>query len=226
MSSKICPGLFDSYVKALPDEPYFMLLARDKTAPAKIRQWADEKRGAVISEFGASADALRTDPSRQAEYRHEMEKCRDADMIAHDMEDWRALNDGAWREDSARHELDDINPALRDAIAEEVKRSVCSLLATGTASVVLRDHIINAWSMPGFAIRRHYFRLESESKFEKLADQTHPVLPDFHISGFDVSLGDVLCKYKSDSDIRLEIQIVGLGHSAFSRKAYYNDPTS
>jgi hypothetical protein len=213
MSSKICPGLYDAYSKALNDEPYFMLLARDKTAPAKIRQWADEKRSSVVSEFGASRDSLQADPARQAEYRHEMEKCRDADMIAHDMEDWRAINDGAWHEDAPRRALDNINPALRDAIADEVRRSVCSFLSIGTASLVVRDHIINAWSVPGFAIRRHYFRLESEGKFEILANEQNLELPDFHISGFDVSLGDVLCKYKSDSDVRLEIQIVGAGHN-------------
>jgi hypothetical protein len=40
MGTKNNPGLHDCYIKAEPDEPMFILLARDKHAPALVWLWA------------------------------------------------------------------------------------------------------------------------------------------------------------------------------------------
>ena len=40
MGTKINPGPFDCYANAKPDEPMFILLARDKHAPALVLLWA------------------------------------------------------------------------------------------------------------------------------------------------------------------------------------------
>lgn len=40
MATKNNPGAFDCYAKAEPDEPLFVLLARDKHAPTLIWLWA------------------------------------------------------------------------------------------------------------------------------------------------------------------------------------------
>lgn len=40
MGTKLNPGAFDCYHKALPDEPMFVLLARDPLAPEVVRTWA------------------------------------------------------------------------------------------------------------------------------------------------------------------------------------------
>ena len=40
MSTKINPGEFDCYANAEPDEPMFVLLARDASAPGHVRSWA------------------------------------------------------------------------------------------------------------------------------------------------------------------------------------------
>ncbi len=40
MGSKNEPGKFDCYSHAEPDEPMFILLARDKHAPRLVREWA------------------------------------------------------------------------------------------------------------------------------------------------------------------------------------------
>lgn len=40
MGSKNNPGSYDCYENAEPDEPMFVLLARDPEAPALIRRWA------------------------------------------------------------------------------------------------------------------------------------------------------------------------------------------
>jgi hypothetical protein len=40
MSTKNNPGNYDCYTKAAPDEPMFILLARDKHAPSLVWLWA------------------------------------------------------------------------------------------------------------------------------------------------------------------------------------------
>lgn len=40
MATKNNPGAFDCYEKAAPDEPLFVLLARDVTAPQLVEDWA------------------------------------------------------------------------------------------------------------------------------------------------------------------------------------------
>ncbi len=41
MGTKNNPGKWDCYANADPDEPMFILLGRDKHAPALVRMWAD-----------------------------------------------------------------------------------------------------------------------------------------------------------------------------------------
>lgn len=43
MGSKNDPGKFDCYANAEPDEPMFILLARDVSAPKVVEQWAAER---------------------------------------------------------------------------------------------------------------------------------------------------------------------------------------
>lgn len=63
MGTKNNPGAFDCYDNAAPDEPMFILLARDPAAPALVRAWADERealRGVTPKtlEARACADAM------------------------------------------------------------------------------------------------------------------------------------------------------------------------
>ena len=79
------PRLIESdpcFVKALPDEPAFVLLARDPAAPAWVAQWAAFRR----IEIHSGARPLSDLPQVEA-----------AERIAHDMRTWRADADGAWR---------------------------------------------------------------------------------------------------------------------------------
>ena len=43
MGTKNEPGEFDCYANAEPDEPMFVLLARDASAPASIEEWAEKR---------------------------------------------------------------------------------------------------------------------------------------------------------------------------------------
>jgi hypothetical protein len=47
MGTKNQPGNFDCYANAEPDEPYFVLLARDAYAPHLVRQWAHNRSMAI-----------------------------------------------------------------------------------------------------------------------------------------------------------------------------------
>lgn len=44
MGTKNQPGNFDCYANAEPDEPMFVLLARDPDAPALVVAWAEARR--------------------------------------------------------------------------------------------------------------------------------------------------------------------------------------
>lgn len=63
MGTKNKPGAFDCYKAAGPDEPMFVLLARDPLAPDLVRQWADRRATArgndeKVAEARQCADAM------------------------------------------------------------------------------------------------------------------------------------------------------------------------
>lgn len=69
MGTKLNPGQFDCYDAAEPDEPMFVLLARDPIAPELVRRWARERRklngeSAKTREADACADAMESWHSR------------------------------------------------------------------------------------------------------------------------------------------------------------------
>lgn len=70
MGSKEQPGKFDCYANAEPDEPMFVLLARDRHAPSLVRIWAQLRE--VEDE----------DP----------EKIQEALDCANNMQEWRLKN--------------------------------------------------------------------------------------------------------------------------------------
>ena len=62
MGTKNSPSRFDAMGKAEPDEPYFVLLGRDKHAAELVRKWATQRHaeggdGEVVMEaLGIAAD--------------------------------------------------------------------------------------------------------------------------------------------------------------------------
>lgn len=67
MGTKNSPGRFDCYGAAEPDEPVFVLLARDERAPAIVEAWATSR---IVYD----------------------EKAREALACAKAMREWRAKN--------------------------------------------------------------------------------------------------------------------------------------
>ncbi len=82
MGSKTNPGIYDCYSNALPDEPMFILLARDPDAPSLIEWWADNRESAIDQKLRPESDRAMVAEAR---------KC------AKDMRTWRSTNDGKWR---------------------------------------------------------------------------------------------------------------------------------
>jgi hypothetical protein len=80
--TKVNPGDEDCYSAALPDEPLFVLLARDPSAPDLVMQWAYHRRLDVASGKRPVEDD---------------EKVMRALAIASQMRDWRTQHLGTWK---------------------------------------------------------------------------------------------------------------------------------
>lgn len=59
MGTKSNPGKFDCYDKAEPDEPLFVLLARDETAADFVELWADIHGGNPVGATEVFARLMR-----------------------------------------------------------------------------------------------------------------------------------------------------------------------
>jgi hypothetical protein len=82
MGTKLTELRDGCFHRAMDDEPMFVLLARDPSAPSQIRSWADYRERAI------------NEGSRPAT---DMQDVISARNEADRMEAWRAENDGAWR---------------------------------------------------------------------------------------------------------------------------------
>lgn len=82
MGTKNNPGKFDCYNNALPDEPMFILLARDPSAPSLIEWWADNRLSAIEQKLRPESDLSLVAEAREC---------------ARNMRKWRKDNDGNWR---------------------------------------------------------------------------------------------------------------------------------
>jgi len=96
MGTKASPGHFDCHAAALPDEPLFVLLARDPLASTLVRLWAAVRQGDRNIAFAAMMELQGFIP----EYKRqpEREKAAEAFECASNMLRWRIENNGAWRE--------------------------------------------------------------------------------------------------------------------------------
>lgn len=81
MGTKLNPDRFDCYANALPDEPMFILLARDPAAPIAVASWTTARAKAIDAGDAPKAD-------------HEM--IAEAHCCAMEMAEWRAANLGHW----------------------------------------------------------------------------------------------------------------------------------
>lgn len=87
MGTKNKPGSFDCYLQALPEEPLFTLLARDRHAPDTVEKWADSRELEIRRGYGGNKEKLVA----------ELQQLAEARKIAGDMRNWRRQNMGVWK---------------------------------------------------------------------------------------------------------------------------------
>lgn len=64
MGTKENPGKFDCYHLADDDEPMFVLLARDYTAPDLVDRWAEQRMQAILLGFKPRDHLLKVDEAQ------------------------------------------------------------------------------------------------------------------------------------------------------------------
>lgn len=82
MATKNNPGEFDCYANALPDEPMFILLARDPDFYRLVSEWAVNRTRQIACGERPQSD---------------MDMVIEAVGCAEDGQRWRRLNMGKWR---------------------------------------------------------------------------------------------------------------------------------
>lgn len=92
MGTKATEAANGCYAKALDDEPMFVLLARDTSAPGLVRKWADQREREGEPEQVLEGTKWVSPPHPDAAQIAEARYC------AAKMEVWRYENDGSWRE--------------------------------------------------------------------------------------------------------------------------------
>lgn len=103
MGTKNNPGAYDCYANALPDEPMFVLLARDPDAPDQVEAWAWGRYDAIRMGERPASDMAMVEEARE---------CAKA------MRAWRAANDGAWRNKKSDVDRSMIDRALAVRLRE------------------------------------------------------------------------------------------------------------
>jgi len=98
MGTKANPGDYDGYAKAERDEPIFVLLARDASAPELVREWASQRRRRGVERaFNSDTEGAVADIHQAA----------DAEECALRMESWRKEYRSAPLEAFGTAELED-----------------------------------------------------------------------------------------------------------------------
>ncbi len=82
MATKQTPGQFDCYANALPDEPMFVLLARDPDFRRLVQKWAKRRRRDCAAGLRPMSDMKMVQAALDTALAGEM---------------WRRANDGKWR---------------------------------------------------------------------------------------------------------------------------------
>ena len=82
MGTKIEPGKYDCYANALPDEPMFVLLARDPDFHRLVNEWANRRQNDISCGDRPASDSSLVNEAR---------------ICAAQGANWRRNNLGAWR---------------------------------------------------------------------------------------------------------------------------------
>ncbi len=89
------------FLSALPDEPAYVLLARDESAPKLLRQWAAIRQSLISAGLKPQSDQRQIDETY---------------ALADQMEAWRRDADEAWRKQAAFEFAAGTHDAFHDAV--------------------------------------------------------------------------------------------------------------
>lgn len=93
------------YDGAMPNEPMFVLLARDESAPKLVREWAAIRQSLISAGLKPETD---------------LAQVNEAFALADRMEAWRRDADEAWRKQAAFDFAEGTQEAFRDAVVHGV----------------------------------------------------------------------------------------------------------
>jgi hypothetical protein len=83
------PGEFDVLTSLRPNEPYFVLVGRDKLAPPQVLSWAMNNRERALKDYGAGNIT-------QAKLDEELRKSTQAEEIAWAMQEYKKGHPTGW----------------------------------------------------------------------------------------------------------------------------------
>ena len=92
MGTKNNPGKYDCYDKLDPDEPYFVLRAKDPSAPYLIRIWEKLRNGNWVGAMYTLVMAMNYQPIHERVSTKTYNKINEAQNVAHGMEYWHQRN--------------------------------------------------------------------------------------------------------------------------------------
>lgn len=188
------PGAFDCMKAALPDEPYFVLLARDPSAPAMLGTWVAQRRKDVF----AKADDNEAVPLPD-DLAEDLRKCTEAETCAFEMTIWRRRNGHApWRDQPSERRIarTEPTPAMMAAVAEAVIKGVgvmAGIPSQYQGSISIDMHEARPWRSTMFNGAVHILRVRAADRFgDVIAKDLVPQVADMPIGGQLVADVDML----------------------------------
>ena len=139
MGTKRNPADNDCYVRALPDEPMFVLLARDKSAPGMVSTWCQVR----LAEMGAGLRSIEDN----------MPVIREAQRCAGAMEAWRIEHGErngvpAWKRPNAStfdsEYMNEARSLLAIALRERAPATSEGIAEFGSALTVIESNAVQA----------------------------------------------------------------------------------
>lgn len=168
MGSKLNPGAFDCFKAAMPDEPMFVLLARDLSGPTMLRAWSTRRRGEVLT-------ALDRGDITEEQAQEDLRKCQEADACADEMTIWRKRNAGngsappAWHGNlEARERAPEPTPSDLDSAIGAVVAALGQDLGIPSqfwgGAFTIKNHGVSRWASPSFRGRRHRLTVGTQGR--------------------------------------------------------------
>jgi hypothetical protein len=119
MGTRLNPGKFDCYHLARPDEPMFVLLARDEQAPTRVEDWATARFRALMARAASMPEE---------DVRREQQKIAEAFQCANEMRAWYG------REKDRERQQEEARTGYSRLNQDALEPAVCTRVIEGLGS--------------------------------------------------------------------------------------------